>query len=40
MGVKEPIACDYVVEADQEYTWAVKFKAPERVGKYTAYFRM
>lgn len=29
-----------VVEADQEYTWEMVFKAPERVGKYTSYFRM
>jgi hypothetical protein len=30
----------HVVQPDTTYTWELELTAPERVGKYTAYFRM
>jgi hypothetical protein len=30
----------HIVQPDTTYTWELELTAPERVGKYTAYFRM
>lgn len=35
-----PVKVTRVVEPSSTYTWEVELTAPERVGKYTAFFRM
>ena len=36
----EPVPVDLVVEPETEYEWEVELVAPEKEGKYSAYFRM
>lgn len=36
----EPLALDVPVVPDQEHVWEVEFVAPQKLGRYTSYFRM
>lgn len=36
----QPATIDTVVEPEQEYTWTLAGMAPEKPGRYSAYFRM
>ena len=36
----EPVPINYVVDPGQEYEWEIELIAPEKEGKYSAFFRM
>lgn len=36
----QPVGVKYAVMPETDYTWEMNLTAPNKVGRYTAYFRM